>query len=128
MKQEIIIKDIAEIKNIAKEISLFSTKRKKITVQIELFTEEENQLLENKIDKYYNACGCSQGRITGIITFIGYLILVLTGIISIYKLGIGKTILLYFACSFVTMLIGKIYGLWNARRSLVQLSNQLLST
>ena len=125
MEQEIIIKEIAKIKNISKEISLFSVKRKKIKVEIDIFNEEENKQLENRINKYYNACGCSEGRVTGIITFIGYIILVSTGIISIYRLGIGNTILLYFACSFVTMLIGKIYGLWYARRSLTKLSDQL---
>ena len=34
--------------------------------------------------------------------------LVITGVVSVRELGIGKTLLFYFVCSFITMLIGKI--------------------
>ncbi|MBK6266070.1 hypothetical protein JKA74_13585 [Marivirga sp. S37H4] len=125
MKQEIIITDLAEIKGVAKEISLFTTRRKNILIRIPHLTEEENSQLEAKVTKHYSACGCGQGRISGVITLVGYVLLVLTGIISIYELGVLNTILLYFACSIVTMLIGKIYGLWNARKALLKLVNEL---
>lgn len=128
MRQELTISNVSEIRQIVREINLFSTgNKKKLNVQLEGFSEEENKQLETKIQKFYSACGCSQGRITGIITMIGYVILVLTGIISIYKLGVGKTILLYLAFSFVTMFFGKIYGLRKARRQLIALASEVES-
>lgn len=126
MKQERIIESIDEIKRIASEINLFSAGKKgRIKVQLPLFTEEENVQIGHKIEKYYSACGCGQGRITGIITLGIFVVLILTGIISLVQLGIWNTIWLYFGCSMVTMFFGKLYGLRKARLSLIALADEL---
>jgi len=49
-------------------------------------SEEENKALETTINKHYGACGCSQGKVTGIITFIAYILLISTGFLSIYNI------------------------------------------
>ena len=125
MQQEIVISDVTTLKSMVHEINLFQKKKKKIKVEFEFLNEEENKQLQNKIQKYYSACGCSQGRMTGVFTLLAYAGFLFTGIISVYKLGIGNTILLYFACSIITMTVGKIYGLQKARRSLLHLANEL---
>jgi len=57
-----------------------------------------------------------------------FVLLVLTGVISIRALGIGRVVLVYFAISFVTMFFAKIVALRRARRSLLQLANELDSS
>ncbi|GAC1438470.1 MAG: hypothetical protein NVSMB63_02060 [Sediminibacterium sp.] len=127
MEHEIIISNAAEIKNIAGEISLFHTQKRVIKVQFPHFSKEENIQLEKKIATYYMARESYHGGLIGIFTVIGYMILVSTKVISIQKLGIVNTILLYFACSFITMTIGKLYHFWQARRQLNRLAEELQS-
>jgi hypothetical protein len=125
IKQETIISNSASLKKLIPEISLFKTARKNIHLQIDHLTEQENKLLQYRVEKYYKACGCSQGRITGIITLIAFIVLMLTGIVPVHELGIGKTFLYYFILSFITMLIGKIAGLWQAREQLGKIADKL---
>lgn len=125
MKTAIVIEKLSDIPPLAKDIHLFKVNRQKIEVQLDGLTPDETLWLQQKLNGYYSACGCSQGRVTGIVTFILYSILVATGIISIYKLGIGNTLLLYVGCAFVTMLGGKIYGIRNARKGIQKLTEQL---
>jgi len=125
MEPELFINNASEIKSIINDISLFNSKRVKITIDFLEFTDFENEALEKKINKHYNTCGCKQGKITGIIIFISFILLVSSGIISFSKLGIVNTILLYFAFSFAIMLCTKLISIWHAKKSLLNLSNQL---
>ena len=77
---------------------------------------------------YYGACGCHQGRAAGFATLAIFVLLVLTGVISIRALGIGRAVLVYFAISFVSMFFAKIVALRRARRFLHQLANELDSS
>jgi hypothetical protein len=122
MKKELIITSSADIRALVPDIGLFSLKRGKVNVQFGHFSTEENKQLEVEINRHYSACGCEQGRMTGIFTLLGYVLLLLTGVISIHELGIGRTVLYYFICSFVTMLGGKVYGLWRARHALKRMA------
>jgi|SRR6478736_333673 len=125
MKQETIISNSASIKELIPEISLFKAARKNIRLQIENLSEQENKKLQYKVEKYYKACGCSQGRITGIITLFVFILFMLTGIVPVRQIGIAKTFLYYFIFSFITMLIGKTAALYQARRQLGKLADQL---
>ena len=125
MKQETIISNSASIKELIPEINLFKAARKNIRLQIENLSEEENKKLQYKVEKYYKDCGCSQGRITGIITLFVFIVLMLTGIVPVRELGIAQTFLYYFIFSFITMLIGKIAGLYQARRQLGIIAGKL---
>lgn len=120
----IIVTSAEEIAGLARHVGLFAKHNRNIRVDLGGLTPAENKALEADIIKHYSACGCGQGRISGIITLIGYLALVLTGVISVKTLGIGKTILLYFACATVAMIVGKAFALSKARRSLIALSEQ----
>lgn len=90
--------------------------------------EEANAAVRRRISVHYGACGCHQGRVAGFATLSIFALLVLTGVVSIRALGIGRVVLLYFGLSFVSMFIAKIVGLRRARRSLYQLANELDSS
>ncbi|MDZ4747299.1 MAG: hypothetical protein SH808_02355 [Saprospiraceae bacterium] len=117
-----------QVRQLAGKINIWSPGKKTFKVQFSHLSEEANQEVEKTIARHYSTCGCHQGRVAGIFTFIGYIILVFSGIISVYSLGIGKTILLYFLFSFVIMLIAKIVALLRARRALLDLATQLENT
>jgi len=127
MAQEFIISEIAQVSELINDIKLFNSQRKKVHVAIAALSVEQNEHLEQQVNEYYSACGCAQGRTAGVITFIVYFILVFSGIISFYELGILRTILLYFLCSFITMLIAKIYGQRQARTALLKLAGRQLT-
>jgi len=125
MTTNIIIEKASDVRQLAKRMSMFRVNRGTINVQIPYLPEEENEELQKEITKHYGACGCSQGRIAGIVTFVGYTLMVVTGIISIYRLGIWKTLLGYFMVSFVSMLVVKSFAIRNARKSLEGIASQL---
>lgn len=122
------ITDAREIGDLAREVSLLSPRKGTIAVALAGLSEAENEALAATITRHYTACGCGQGRVAGIVTLVGYVTLALTGIISVRALGAWKTILLYFACASVAMIVGKVFALRNARRSLIALSEQLRTT
>lgn len=117
-----------QIEELAGDIGLFGSRKRDVRVALASLSADENRALEATIKRHYSACGCGQGRISGVITLLGYLTLVFTGVISVKALGIGKTILLYFACAAVAMVVGKAFALRNARQSLRTLSRQLRTT
>ncbi len=125
MQQETIISSGASLKSLVREISLFKTQRKTIRVQFNDLSDQDNASLQERVTKYYNACGCSEGRTIGIFTLLGFVLLLLTGVVSVRELGIAKTLLLYFLCSFTTMLFGKVFGLWQARQQLTKLALEM---
>jgi hypothetical protein len=125
METERIIDSTLALKSLVNDIGLFKTARDKILIRFIQLTEQENTDLTARVTKYYKTCGCSQGRVTGILTLLVFVVMLLTDIVSISKLGIWNTILFYFLCSFITMLIGKIYGIYDARNQLIKLSEKL---
>ena len=125
VEPENIIDSGASLKSLVHEIGLFKTPRKNIHIQFDHLSDQANASLQEKVMKHYKACGCSQGRTVGVITLLGFVFLLVTGVVSVRELGIGKTLLLYFLCSFVTMLIGKIVGLWQARQQLTKLATDV---
>lgn len=125
MKQELIISEVAEIRKIARKINFFNLPREKIKMHLPLLTESENEQLEKIVQKHYGACGCGQGRIAGMFTLAGFVLLLCTGVVSIVQLGIWKTLLYYFLVSMLTMLIAKGYGIVQARKSLLRLADDL---
>ena len=127
MQPETIISSGASIKTLVDEIGLFKTASKNIRVQFDHLSDQDNSNLQEQVVKHYKACGCSQGRTIGIITLVGFVALVITGVVSVRQLGIAKTLLFYFLTSFITMLIGKIVGLWQARQQLTKLATQVES-
>jgi hypothetical protein len=127
MKPELIITQSNQIREIASQINIWSQKRRLIIVRFSHLTAEENKSLEETITRHYGTCGCHQGRVAGIFTFIGYFLLVAFGIISIYNLGVWKTIFLYFLVSFIIMVIAKIAALIRARKALFSIAQQIES-
>ena len=125
METESIIDNVPALKSLVNDIGLFKTARKNIRIQFNQLTEEENTDLQYQVVKHYKTCGCSQGRVTGIVTLLVFVVLLVTGIVSIRELGIFTTILYYFICSFATMLIAKIVGIWKARQQLTKLAEKL---
>jgi hypothetical protein len=97
-------------------------------VQFSTLDDDANADLRRRISVHYGACGCHQGRVAGFVTLGIFALLVLTGIVSMRALGIGRLVLLYFVLSFVNMFIAKVVGLRRARRSLYQLADELDST
>jgi len=122
MREEIILSSAISLKNLAGEIGLFKTARKNVRVRFDHLSEQENANLQDRVIKYYKACGCAQGRVTGIITLLGFVVLLATGVISARELGVLKTLWYYFLCSFITMLVAKIIGIWQARKQLTKLA------
>ena len=125
MEPETIINSGASLKSLVNEVGLFKTRRKNIRIQFDHLSDQANANLREQVSKHYEACGCSQGRTVGVITLLGFVLLLVIGVVPVRELGIGKTLLLYFLCSFVTMLIGKIVGLWQARQQLIKLATDV---
>lgn len=125
VQPETIISSGASLQSLVHEIGLFKTARKNIRIQFDHLSDQANANLQEQVRKYYEACGCSQGRTIGVITLLGFVVLLLTGVVSVRELGIAKTLLVYFLCSFITMLIGKIVGLWQARQQLLKLATSV---
>jgi hypothetical protein len=120
-----IVSTAADVRALISDLGLFTLRRRKITVRIPGLATERQKQLELEIARHYAVCGCEQGRVTGVLTLLAYVILLATGVIPFRELGLGRTIGYYFLCSFITMLGGKIYGLWQARHSLAQLAGRL---
>ena len=125
MKQEIVISEIDGLKSLLKEVNIWGNKSKIIKVNLPSLSETENIYIESKANEFYGTCGCQQGRVAGILTFLGYILLVITGIISFSRLGIFKTIGLYFLISFFTMSVAKFFKLRQAKYSFAKEINKI---
>ena len=124
----LVVSDTSGIRAIAQRISVWRIERRALDVQFPALDDEANAGVRRRISLHYGACGCHQGRAAGFATLAIFVLLVLTGIISIRALGIGRVVLVYFAISFVTMFVAKIVALRRARRSLDQLASELDSS
>src|SRR5688572_3700655 len=92
MREEIILSSAISLKNLAGEIGLFKAARKNVRVRFDHLSEQENANLQDRVIKYYKTCGCAQGRVTGIITLVGFVVLLATGVVSVRELGVLKTL------------------------------------
>jgi len=124
----LVVSDTSGIRAIAQRISVWRIERRALDVQFPVLDDEANAAVRRRISLHYGACGCHQGRAAGFATLAIFVLLVLTGVISIRALGIGRVVLVYFAISFVTMFVAKIVALRRARRSLDQLASELDSS
>ncbi len=120
--------DPGGIRAIAQRISVWRIERRALDVRFPALDDEANAAVRRRISVHYGACGCHQGRVAGFWTLAIFVLLVVTGVVSIHALSIGRLVLVYFAISFVTMFIAKIVGLRRARRSLHQLADELDSS
>jgi hypothetical protein len=125
MAHELVITDSAGVRAVADAISLWTIDRRQLVVRMPGLDTGANDDLARRIRAHFGACGCHQGRVAGMFTFVAYLGLVLTGVISVHALGLWRVVGLYFAVSFVVMFVGKVIGLRNARQALRRLAREL---
>src|SRR5687768_7573776 len=124
----LLVSDPGGIRAIAQRISVWRIERRALNVRFPALDDEANDAVRRRISVHYGACGCHQGRVAGFWTLAIFVLLVVTGVVSIRALSIGRLVLIYFAISFVTMFIAKIIGLCRARRSLYRLADELDSS
>ena len=126
MESDKVIYNVAEIRKLIKEINLLSTgKIKPIKMEFEEFPSEENQHLTNELKLLYSACGCVQGRTSGVFTLVAFIVLVIAGVIPIQEYGTTKTMLIFLVCAVVAMFFGKVYGLLKGRRALLKFADEV---
>ena len=126
MKSDRVIRNIAEIKELVKGINLMSTgKIKPVTVELEELSQEENQLLTQELEVLYSACGCTQGRTSGVFALVAFIVLVIAGVIPIQEYGTTKTMLVFLVFALMAMFFGKLYGLIKGRRALLKFADEV---
>ncbi len=125
---ERVISTLAEVCELGDNPGALRERRRRkgtVVVRVPELGTEGCRRLEGEIASYVSACGCGQGRVAGIVTLITSVLLVVTGVVPLRELGVRNAVFLYFALSFTTMLIGKMYGLLHARMALVRLCRDL---
>lgn len=126
MKSDKIIRSTVEIKKLIKGINLMSTgKIKPVKVEFEELSQEENHRLTQELEVLYSACGCAQGRTSGVFALVVFIVLVIAGIIPIQEYGTTKTMLIFFGFALVAMFFGKLYGLIKGRRALLNFADEV---
>ena len=126
MESDKVIYNVAEIRKLVKEINLLSTgKIKPVKMELKEFTVEENQKLTTELEVLYSACGCAQGRTSGVFALVVFIVLVIAGIIPIQEYGTTKTMLFFFGFALVAMFFGKLYGLIKGRRALLNFADEV---
>lgn len=126
MKLDKIIHNTAEIKELVKGINLMSTgKIKPVKMELQELSQDENQHLTEELRVLYSACGCAQGRTSGVFTLVVFIVLVIAGVIPIQEFGTTKTMLIFLVCAVVAMFFGKVYGLLKGRRALLKFADEV---
>lgn len=126
MESNKVIYNVAEIRKLVKEINLLSTgKIKPVKMELKEFTVEENQKLTTELEVLYSACGCAQGRTSGVFALVVFIVLVIAGVIPIQTYGTTKTTLIFLVCAVVAMFIGKMYGLIKGRKALLKFADEV---
>lgn len=125
MQQRTIITTTEDIRNIARDINIFSCRKQIFKVQLNQFSETENQDVEKRVVKFYSLGQHAFWNTLPAYTILVYLFLVFTGIIPFHQLGIVPTIILYapFATGLVFLL--RIIAAFYAKRSLIRMANEL---
>jgi len=125
MSQRTILSDINDIRNVAKDINVFSCKKKIFKARFYQFTDSQNMELEKTIVRYYSLNQHNFWNILPGSTLISYLLLVFADFVSFNKLGLIPIILLYIPFALVSVCLTRIAVTWYAKRSLLKLANQL---
>lgn len=128
MQQRTIITTAEDIRNIARDINIFSCRKQIFKVQLNQFSEIENQDVEKRVVKLYSVGQHTFWNSLPAYSILAYLVLVITNIIPFEQLGIVPTIILYapFATFLVFML--RMLAAFYAKRSLIRMANELQTT
>ena len=100
-------------------------KVKPVTMELKELSQEENQRLTQELEVLYSACGCAQGRTSGVFALVAFIVLVIAGVIPIQTYGTTKTMLIFLIFALVAMLLGKLYGLMKGRRALLKFADEV---
>lgn len=125
MSQRTLLSDTNDIRMIAKDISVFSSRKKIFKAKFYQFTDSQNLELEKTVVRYYslnqhNFWNILPGYILG-----SYLLLVFAGIISYQELGLIPIIFLYIPFALVSIFLTRLAVTWYAKKSLQKLANDL---
>lgn len=128
MQQRTFITNAEDIRSIARDINIFSCRKQIFKVQLNQFSEFENQAVEKKVVKFYSIGQHSFWNTLPVYTILAYLFLVFTNVIPFHQLGVVPTIILYapFATGLVFLL--RIVAAFYAKRSLIRMANELQTT
>lgn len=96
----------------------FFPKEGNIRLEFAEINESEKNKWQNKLQRYYFACGCKEGSMTSLIFFVSYwlYIFVFEGVKSILNWEVW---VLSFVCLVGGAIIGKITGLLYSRYALI---------
>lgn len=127
MPQRTIITDVSDIKNIARDINIFSCRKQIFKVQLTQFSNTENQEVEKTVVRYYSFGQHGFWNALPGYTLLMYLVMIVANIIPIDSIGLVPIILLYVPFSFGSFFILRILIAWYAKRSLIKLANDIES-
>jgi hypothetical protein len=125
MSQRTVLSDTNDIRIVAKDISVFSCRKRIFKARFHHFTDAQNIELEKAVVRYYSLNQHSFWNILPGYTFILYLFLVVANIISYTKLGLIPIILLYIPFALVSVYLIRIAITWYAKKSLLKLAHDL---
>lgn len=103
---------------------LEDTTSKSVVLQIPSLTENEILYWEDKLTTEKNACGCEEGTVFLLITLVGLAILIFNGS-SLLPKGSITTTFLGIALSFMSIGIGKSFGIHRAKHRLARSIHEL---
>jgi FlaA1/EpsC-like NDP-sugar epimerase len=125
MSQRTVLSDVNDIRVVAKDISIFSCRKRIFKAKFHQFTDSQNIELEKIVVRYYSLIQQKFWNTLPGYTLITYLLFVFADVISFNKLGLIPIILLYIPFAFVLVYITRIAVTWYAKRSLLKLANDL---
>ncbi len=123
--QIIYIKEMDDFQKLLLNYSVFGLRKDRAILQLSGFTAEENQKFGELVNVYYRACGCSEGTLAGMVgvVFIVAIYFVNGWPWNYYSIqqGIVYTVIVLF----LSMSIGKVFGLLQAKHKLKRLIQEL---
>lgn len=125
MSQRTVISDTNDIRMVAKDISIFSSRKKIFKAKFDHFTDSQNLELEKTVVRYYSLNQHNLWNILPGYILATYLLLVFTDIISYNKLGLISIILLYIPFAIGSISLTRVAVTWYAKKSLLKLANDL---
>ena len=125
MSQRTVLSDTNDIRMIAKDISVFSSKKKIFKAKFYHFTDSQNLELEKTVVRYYSLNQHNFWNILPVYILGSYILLVFAGIISYHELGLIPTIVLYVPFALVCIFLARLAVTLYAKKSLQRLANEL---
>ena len=125
MQQRIIITNVDDIKIISHDISPYHTRKRIFKVQLNQFSEQENQDVERQIVRLYHMGQHSGLNLLPLLTIVLYLSMVSFGWVPFHQIGIVPTIILYAPFAIICTFIVRILVVWYARKSMQKLASEL---